>query len=374
MSIETRRAGALAWLLPAAALAVAAVTEAPAAETGPPPDEQIEERMRATEAELDQRAEELERKAEAYEARKAEMAARKAGEDAALEARLEEARTELEAAAREVAELSARLAGDAGLLALRELPRMGGRRPMLGINIGDGEEGDGGVRVLGVSPGGPAEEAGMRSGDVLTAIGGEDLTGPEGVQALRDYELASGEPVALTVKRDGKTLSVEVVPEEMSPFDVFVDVNGEGFSFNLDDLAALEALDGLEALEVLPRAFVHRLGHAHGLFDDMELVTLTPGLGSYFGVEEGLLVVRAPGDPGAQLADGDVIVRIDGREPQDPGHAMRILRSYEPGETLTLGIIRKQRPADLTLEVPEPPAHGMPAPPPEPEPAAPPER
>ena len=57
---------------------------------------------------------------------------------------------------------------------------------------------------------------------------------------------------------------------------------------------------------------------------DMELVTLTPKLGRYFGTDKGVLVVRAPSSAEFKLEEGDVIVDIDGRAPQNGAHAMRL--------------------------------------------------
>jgi S1-C subfamily serine protease len=85
----------------------------------------------------------------------------------------------------------------------------------------------------------------------------------------------------------------------------------------------------------------------------MELVTLTETLGDYFGTTQGLLVVRAPGDDRLGLRDGDVIIRIGDREPSGPGHAMRILRSYEPGEKVDIEIMRKKKRQSLSVEVPD---------------------
>src|SRR5690606_24898676 len=79
------------------------------------------------------------------------------------------------------------------------------------------------------------------------------------------------------------------------------------------------------------------------VWDTMQLVTLTPQLGQYFGTESGILVLRAPADESLGLRDGDVILDIGGRVPTSPEHTMRILDSFVPGETLTLGIMRNGR-------------------------------
>ena len=90
-----------------------------------------------------------------------------------------------------------------------------------------------------------------------------------------------------------------------------------------------------------------------GGFGDMELVKLTDELGAYFGTSEGLLVVRAPENEELKLKDGDVIKNIDGREPTSASHAMRILGSYESGETLKIEIMRDQRKQTVSIEVPD---------------------
>ena len=85
---------------------------------------------------------------------------------------------------------------------------------------------------------------------------------------------------------------------------------------------------------------------------DLELVELNAGLGRYFGTDKGLLVVTAPKSDAFELRDGDVIQTIDGREPKDVRHAMRILRSYQPGEKLKLGIMRDKKKLTIDVEIP----------------------
>jgi len=86
---------------------------------------------------------------------------------------------------------------------------------------------------------------------------------------------------------------------------------------------------------------------------DLDLVTLNPDLGDYFGTKDGVLVIKAPADSGLPLKSGDVILSIGGRKPTSPSHAMRILRSYDAGETVTIDIMRHQKRSTLSWTVPD---------------------
>jgi S1-C subfamily serine protease len=79
------------------------------------------------------------------------------------------------------------------------------------------------------------------------------------------------------------------------------------------------------------------------IWGDLQLAVLSPALGDYFGTNEGLLVVHAPKNAGVALQDGDVILEIGGRKPTSPEHAMRILGSFEPGETLRIAVMRHKK-------------------------------
>ena len=57
----------------------------------------------------------------------------------------------------------------------------------------------------------------------------------------------------------------------------------------------------------------------------------------------GVLVVSAPKDSGLGLNGGDVVLAVDGRKPAGPSQLLRILRSYERGETFKVDILRKQK-------------------------------
>ena len=87
----------------------------------------------------------------------------------------------------------------------------------------------------------------------------------------------------------------------------------------------------------------------------MELVTLTPRLGSYFGADHGVLVARAPTRGVLKLQDGDVILSIGGRTPTSSSQAIRILTSYDPGEKINLLILREHHRINVTTTMPEAP-------------------
>ncbi len=75
--------------------------------------------------------------------------------------------------------------------------------------------------------------------------------------------------------------------------------------------------------------------------DGVEFVELNPGLGEYFGTDQGVLVANVAEASTLGLRAGDVLQAIDGREVQSPDHARRILASYDADEEIRLRIVRK---------------------------------
>lgn len=274
-----------------------------------------------------------------------------------IEAQLREEEERLAEAAARIAELSRRR-----LPAVVDIERRVrfGDRPMLGVTIGaeDGSDGRGpveGVTIRGVSPGGAAAEAGLRSGDVITAVNDESLsaaTDEEANRKLLDFleGVEEGDTLDVEYLRDGKAANVEVKPRSM----------GGVFAFGPDSgNFVMRALPAPSA----PGAPMFSFFLGDGSWGDMEMVSLTSDLGRYFGTDKGLLVVRAPSDDKLKLRDGDVIQRIDGREPTSVSHAMRILASYQGGETLELEIMRDRKREKLSIEVPDNRrSHFLPAP------------
>jgi len=283
------------------------------------------------------------------EAAQVEMEARE-GEVAK---RLEEAERRMAEAAREIAELTSDR-----LPQLREAQRrieiIRSDKPRLGVTVSD-EEDEGpveGVRIIAVTPGSAAEDAGLRAGDILTSIEGESLSADdaeESVQQLLDFMagVEQGDVLRLEYLRDGKVGSVEVEPKA-------VEMQAYSFAGMPEDFTMPEVPEILVApgdVDQLVNRFEFRwLGNAWG---DMELVELSEGLGKYFGTDSGVLVVSAPESAALQLEDGDVIQKIDGREPTSVRHALRILSSYQPGESLEMEIMRDKGKRTLKIEMPD---------------------
>ncbi|HEX6396837.1 MAG TPA: PDZ domain-containing protein [Steroidobacteraceae bacterium] len=283
-----------------------------------------------------------------------DTARQRANEDK-MRADLEDARRRLDEAAREVAQLSAQLGRNEGRNFMFIDSHGGPRRAVLGVQI-DPESGKEGARVLKVSPGGAAEEAGLSNGDVIVALDGEKVAGTDNpnrtvVEYMRNVK--PEQKVKVKVQRDGKNKDFVVTARPLVLADRM-------FNIQMPEMGA--AMAGMGA--GIPQIRQFRT-FFRGDFGGMELASITPKLGAYFGVNEGVLVVQAPDNAAFKLEDGDVIQAIDGRKPEDGAHALRILRSYKSGEKLSLSVLRQRKPLALAVVMPERPEfdEGFPFPP-----------
>ena len=193
----------------------------------------------------------------------------------------------------------------------------------------DGELEDRGARVTRIVDGGPADRAGVRAGDVIISFNGRDLTQPldEDTEARLDDDQSipaqrlvalledhpPGEPVAMEVERRGERMSLTVTPRERE------DVPRWRVQLGTPDIRAF----------LIP-------ARGHGL----DLVELNPGLGAYFGTEEGVLVADVDDESRLGLRPGDVVVAVDGRDVDDGAELRRILGSYEGDEEIEFRIWR----------------------------------
>ena len=206
-----------------------------------------------------------------------------------------------------------------------------------------------GAKIEGVTPGSPADKGGLKVGDIITKFAGtslggikaedEDESGPGRKLVALARKLEPGDTVRLEYRRGSDTKQATLVAED------------------LDGAMRMEMPGPMVAMPHMPGMdFEWSFGEPWG---DLELVSLNPDLGEYFGTKDGILVVKAPADSTLPLKGGDVILAIGGRKPTSQSHAMRILRSYESGESVSIDILRKQKRMSLAWKVPEAREHRM---------------
>jgi serine protease Do len=182
-----------------------------------------------------------------------------------------------------------------------------------------------GVFIESVSPGTPAERAGLKSADIVVEYDGERVRGSRHFARLVQ-ETPAGRAVQLTVNRGGTRQALTVTPEE-----------GRS-SIDLEDLR--ERIE--RRLPDLPfglgRAAERRLG--------VTLVPLSAQLAAYFGVANGVLVSDVVADSPASRASlkaGDVITALNGRNVGSPADVSEGLRAMAAGATADVTVMRDKR-------------------------------
>jgi len=238
------------------------------------------------------------------------------------------------------------------------------RRGRLGITVDlrpDAVRDTMGARVSSVTPGGPADHAGVQTGDIITRLNGARVVGEasrndddedQSRPGMRLVEMASrlqaGDTVRLDIKRDNRPLTLTFQADH-TDMDGVVErmrtLGGPTF-----DRAPFMMGMGEAGPRVGGNVRISVMGHGLG---DMELVTVTPALAEGLGISEGVLVVSIDSASTLGLRAGDVITSIAGRHPTSPAHAMRILGSYDVGESVSFDVMRHGRRAAVTGKIPE---------------------
>ena len=161
----------------------------------------------------EQQETEVEHRREAHAAQQAEMAK--------MHDELNIARRQLRETSREIARVNREVARARAIGETSSVVFTTSERPVIGIILGDAD--DVGVRVLGVSPDGPAERAGIKQGDAIVALGGRVLAAVDESGNTKNglytalQEMKADEPVIVSVERGDQTLDLTVVPEVREP-------------------------------------------------------------------------------------------------------------------------------------------------------------
>ncbi len=238
-----------------------------------------------------------------------------------------------------------------------------------------------GAKVIGVSEGGPADEAGIRRDDLITHFGGRDLTRPleseedrlrPRERLARLIESWEGEaPAEVRVTRDGEELTLEVTPSK--EFSTGFSEMGEAFREIMESIPDMTApaLELSREAERLSRELAEEYrdlsrewaqqyqsaprsswrgsesrspwyfsGGRRAWRAGIEAITVNSSLGAYFGVDAGVLIAEVDEESGMGLEVGDVVVAVGGRDIEDVADFDRVLSSYRPNEEIELTVYR----------------------------------
>jgi membrane-associated protease RseP (regulator of RpoE activity) len=257
------------------------------------------------------------------------------------------------------------------------------RRARLGIKVNlQARASDSiGAYVEAVTPGGPAAKAGLEAGDVITKLDGTSLVGgsrqgsaERSLPGMRLIELAARLPandtISIDYRRGTDRKSTTLVTQE-DPEKVFV-MTPDGdreFSFRFDG----DGPEGLEGQGMPGMGMRVPMGPGMKMrtpmgggdmpfrvfisseLEELELVPLNPDLAPYFGAGDGVLVINVPQGSTLGLKGGDVVLTIDGRKPANTAQVHRILRSYDPGNTVKFEILRNKKTITVSGTIPNPP-------------------
>jgi hypothetical protein len=259
-----------------------------------------------------------------------------------------------------------------------------GARPRLGLSVSTDQGGTvdaQGARVTSVLDDGPAEEAGLEVGDVITRIDGRSLLEPLAGSVEADFDRAESLPVQrlLSIARDlepGTSVAIEYLRggERRTASVEARELSGRSFAYayGIDAERMREDAERMrEQIQVQMRglrddtrdAFQYRLdlpdvpatpgvrlfgggdvplvlGALSAARYGLRLVELNEGLGSYFGTSQGVLVTEVDDDSTLGLRPGDVILRVGDRDVTTPDRVLRLLATYEREEQVTFRIRR----------------------------------
>ena len=306
----------------------------------------------------------------------------RANDRAAAREELAELRTQIGELSRRMADLSVEL-GDVGPRAYAFRYITDPDRAIIGVVLASEARG---ARIEALTPDGPAERAGLRSGDVITTIDGKSLAGGDAETKLDDARerlagLKDGQEVRIGYERDGKAgkelrlaaqrraakswpTLIAGTPDDDARIEIEQQMR-DGIVWKQAEVkrayadAVRAGAEAQRAMSEADRARIEAgMARIEALRDirpgwDINLTSLNPELGRYFGTDSGVLVLSSGSDTLAGLKAGDVIRKIEGRPITRPEEALRALRDEPTGSEVELDVLRERKAVALKVKVPE---------------------
>ena len=370
---------------------------------------EAKQQRRAAETSMEKAREQLQQAAEQRKLstrQNIKAQAARAAEMEQMHEELNQARRQLQETSREIARVNREVARARSDRHTERYIIRASETPVIGVILGDSDEN--GVEVLGVSPDGPYERAGIKKGDIIIAVEGIKLSEIEEADdagdglrlALRGME--ADEPVLISIERDSKSLDMKVVPQVRRPLSwhsvtrfptapsaphaasapekvisierivvpeidtVEMTVKVERMRADIERLRSLREAGRVEADEGEWEIELHEMSElGHFALQDanvwfglpmaqgLQLAEVDAGLGEYFKTDRGVLVLKARSDNDLQLESGDVILQVGDTEVNSPAEFMRALRGLNSGDELVMDIKRNRKDRTLKTVMPE---------------------
>lgn len=210
---------------------------------------------------------------------------------------------------------------------------------------------DYGVIVKSVIPDSPADEAGLKQGDIILKFAGKKVrNADELVESVSQHK--AGDKIDIVLIRDGdkKTLVVEL--DNRDDHDSYAKAYN---NYN----KALQWFD-----KNGPKSYSWQYQRDDSKYSDtyigLSLQNLNSQFGEYFGVEDGRgaliteVLAESPAEK-AGLKAGDVIIEIDGNKVEGPNDVQEAVQEADEGDEIEVAVLRDKAEKTFKLEVAEAP-------------------
>ena len=206
-----------------------------------------------------------------------------------------------------------------------------------------------GAYVTSVERGGPAEKAGIMTGDIIVEFDGERVRSARQLSRLV-RESPDDRTVRAAIVHDGSRRTVDLTPSNDR-------------AFTLPDLSGLD-----RQLKDMAKNFEFRYDRPGGRgFGNwytggprgrlgVSLTSVSDQLATYFGVKGGVLVTSVEMDSPAGRAGvkaGDVITSINAHAVDDVSDVLDEVRRADDGGSIALTVTRDRKELKLTAKMPE---------------------
>lgn len=183
---------------------------------------------------------------------------------------------------------------------------------------------DYGVRVLEVTPGSPADTAGIEDDDIVVELDEKPVYSVVRLQWLV-RQAPEGTPVSVKLRRQDKLETTSVTFQPSQPVD--------------------DAIQGQSSKAHHWRPKMHH--RSPGAFLGIQFQPMTEQLRAAFGAPSGegvLVVALVEGGPAQQagLAVGDIIVRMDRKTISNMQDFYRVLAYFDAGDAIEVEVIRDE--------------------------------